>query len=117
MAGTAKIKSVNLKADRPTVEQALQRLEREIVVAGQQNLRLLKLIHGYGSSGVGGDIRLAVQARLQAMLEQGQIQACIFGEDWGQSDERTWKLLQSRPELKNDADLGHRNRGITIVAL
>jgi hypothetical protein len=108
---------VNLKSDMPRVEEALQRLDRELALARQKNVLLLKLIHGYGSTGEGGDIRIAVQKRLVEMARNGQIRGCIFGENWSKSDEVSWKLLQSQAELKSDSDLGRRNRGITIVLL
>jgi hypothetical protein len=108
---------VNLKSDRPTVQEALQRLEREISFARQQKHSLLKVIHGYGSSGTGGDIRIAVQRRLQELVEAGQVRGCIFGEDWSKSQEQTWSLLRGQPGLKGDPDLGRRNPGITIVLL
>jgi hypothetical protein len=101
----------------PAVHEALQRLEREIALAGQRKHSLLKIIHGYGSTGVGGDIRIAVQKRLQEMAEAGQIRGCIFGEDWAKSDDATWRMLQANAELKSDSDLGRRNRGITVVLL
>jgi hypothetical protein len=101
----------------PSVPEALQRLDRELVVARQDKVKLLKLVHGYGSTGAGGDIRIAVQKRLAEMVQDGHIRACIFGEDWSMSDEIAWKLLQSNAELKNDSDLGRRNRGITIVII
>ncbi|HKU28826.1 MAG TPA: Smr/MutS family protein [Candidatus Sulfotelmatobacter sp.] len=101
----------------PSVPIALQRLEREIAVARQEKASLLKLIHGYGSSGVGGDLRVAIQRRLREMADAGAIQACIFGEDWSKSFDQAWKLLQQQPELKNDPDLGRGNCGITIVVL
>ncbi len=101
----------------PLVHQALQRLERELALAQQEEAKLLKLIHGYGSTGAGGEIRLAVQNRLLQMAQNGQIRSCIFGENWSKSDDAAWKLLQSHPELKSDSDLGRRNRGITIVLL
>lgn len=99
------------------MNQALQRLERELAVARHENARFLKLVHGYGSSGVGGEIRIAVQKRLLEMTNDGQIRGCIFGENWSKSDETTWKLLQTHPEIKSDADLGRCNRGITVVLL
>jgi hypothetical protein len=111
------MKTVNLKSDMPLVREALQRLDRELALALQEKAKLLKLVHGYGSTGAGGDIRIAVQKRLLQMSENGQIRACIFGENWSKSDDATWKLLQSQPELKSDSDLGRRNRGITIVLL
>ena len=101
----------------PQVHEALQRLTRELTLARQQKHSLLKIIHGYGSTGAGGDIRIAVQKRLHEMSKDGQIRACIFGESWSKSDDQTWKLLQAQPELKSDPDLGKRNQGVTIVLL
>ena len=111
------IKTVNLKSDMPSVQQALQRMDRELALAQRGNLTLLKLVHGYGSTGVGGDIRIAVQRRLVEMAQSGQIRGCIFGENWLKSDETSWKLMQAHSGLKNDSDLGRGNRGITIVIL
>jgi len=88
-----------------------------MVVARQQKHVLLKVIHGYGSSGAGGDIRLAVQRRLQELAEAGQIRGCIFGENWAKSNDQTWRLLKGQPELKGDPDLGKGNEGITIILL
>ena len=90
---------------------------RELARARQERNTLLKLVNGYGSIGVGGDIRIAVQKRLLEMAQSGQIRGCIFGENWSKSDDAAWKLLQSQPALKNDSDLGRRNRGVTIVLL
>lgn len=111
------LKTFNVKADRPSVLEALQRLEKAVAMARAEGEVALKIVHGYGSSGVGGDIRIAVQRRLREMAEAKQIQGCIFGEDWSMSSEETWRLLQTRREFKRDVDLGRRNRGITIVLL
>lgn len=99
------------------MQQALQRLDRELAAARREKVSLLKIVHGYGSSGTGGDIRIAVQKRLREMVDDGLIRACIFGEDWAKSDDQTWRLLQAQVELKSDPDLGRRNRGISIVLL
>ena len=99
------------------MSEALFRMERELAQAREKKSIALKLIHGYGSSGVGGDIRLAVQRRLHEMVEAGKVRACIFGENWSKSDEVSWRLIQERPELKSDSDLGRANQGITIVVL
>lgn len=111
------MKTINLKSDMPQVHEALQRLDNELARARHDKARLLKLIHGYGSTGAGGDIRLAVQKHLLEMVESGEIRGCIFGENWSKSDETAWKLLQSHPEIKSDSDLGRRNLGISIVLL
>lgn len=101
----------------PLVREALQRLASELAQARRENIQVLKLVHGYGSTGAGGEIRIAVQKHLFEIARDGKISGCIFGENWSKSDAASWKLLQSHPELKNDSDLGHRNQGITIVML
>lgn len=101
----------------PTVHEATQRLDRELALARQQGLKILKVIHGYGSSGAGGDIRIVVQKKLQGMQQDGSIRTCIFGEDWSKSNQETWRLLGAQSDLKSDPDLGRHNRGITIVLL
>jgi hypothetical protein len=111
----AAIKIVNLKHDRPPVSEALQRLDRELARARRDGNAILKIVHGYGSTGAGGDIRIAVQKRLRELAETGEIRRCIFGENWSTSDEQSWRLLQRKPELKGDSDLGHGNKGITVV--
>lgn len=108
---------MNLKSDMPQVHIALSRLDQELKVARQQGSAMLKVVHGYGSSGAGGDIRIAVQRRLLELNQGGQIRACIFGENWAKSDEQTWNLLRDNPTLKQDADLGRKNLGITVVVL
>jgi hypothetical protein len=111
------ISVINLEAGRPSVQQALSQLERALADVKRQGRTLLKLIHGYGSSGMGGDIRIAVQKRLHELKCDGKLRAVIFGEEWARSNAEAWELLSSEPTLKNDADLGRRNRGITIVQL
>jgi hypothetical protein len=111
------IKTINLKSGMPLVREALLRMERELAMARQEKVTALKFVHGYGSTGAGGEIRVAVQRQLTEMAENGQVRGCIFGENWAKSDEAAWRVLQANPELKKDSDLGRRNRGITIVLL
>ncbi len=112
-----KIKLFNLEDGMPSVLQARARLANELRAARASGVESLKIIHGYGSSGAGGDLRIAVQATLRQMQDRGEIRECIFGENWRKSDERTWALMKRFPELKDDRDLGKGNRGITIVML
>ena len=111
------MKTVNLKEGMPLVHQALTQMERELAVARAEGCGLVKLIHGYGSTGTGGEIRIGVQKCLREMSERGEIRGFIFGENWGKSDEQAWKIVTTQPELKQDRDLGKGNRGITIVEL
>ncbi len=111
------MKVVNLEDGLPSVEQARARLSSELDIARKGTVRVLKIIHGYGSSGVGGDLRIALQAVLRQMADRREIRACIYGENWRNADEHAWELLKQFPELKEDRDLAKGNRGITIVVL
>jgi hypothetical protein len=111
----ALIKIVNLEEGLPHVEQARLRMQHELHVARKEGYAAVKLIHGYGSSGVGGALRTELQRDLLTAARSGAFRACIAGEDWRVSNETTWALLRSFPEWKQDADLGKGNRGITIV--
>lgn len=111
------LKIVNLEQGRPDVPLALSLLGDALRIARREAYTAVKLIHGYGSTGKGGDIRIAVQKTLMQQAAGGEIHAFIPGEDWRISNEPTWALLQSCPELKQDPDLGRENRGISIVVL
>ncbi len=113
----ALIKVINLEEGKPTVERARLRMEHELHEARRAGFKAVKLIHGYGSSGAGGALRIELQKALRQAAESGAIRAFIAGEDWRVSDETTWELLKRFPEWKQDSDLGRNNRGISIVVL
>ncbi len=113
----ARILIVNLEDGRPTRNEAVLRLQFELRKARLARADALKIIHGYGSSGVGGVLRFAVWNELRQRREQGEIRAFCPGEDWRVSNEIAWNMLKLCPELKRDADLGRANKGITMVLL
>jgi hypothetical protein len=113
----ALIKIVNLEDGMPKVEQARLRMQHELQIARKQGYAAVKLIHGYGSSGVGGALRIELQKELERQAKSAAIQCFIAGENWRISDEVTWELLKRYPEWKQDSDLGKNNKGISIVQL
>ena len=108
---------LNLEDGRPSRDEALLRLTFELRKARDARADIVKIIHGYGSSGVGGVLRFAVWSELRQMKERGEIRAFCSGEDWRISNEIAWEILKKYPELKKDLDLGRANKGITIVLL
>jgi hypothetical protein len=111
------MKTIIVKEGMPSVEEARARLQTELRSARQTGVKILKLVHGYGSSGVGGDLRISLQSTLRQMSERHEINDCIYGENWRTSDERSWEVLKRMPELRTDSDLGKGNKGVTIVIL
>jgi hypothetical protein len=110
-------KVVNLETGRPFVETALRKLEIELADARQQNLRVLTVIHGYGSSGKGGVIGVECRKFLEYLKNRGEINTFIPGEDFRQKSGPTRNLLRRFPRLADNVNLNKGNRGITLVVL
>jgi hypothetical protein len=110
-------KSINLKRNMPAVEEALARLERELIQARLERRRVLTLIHGYGSTGAGGVIREEVRARLHYLQYQGHIKEIVCGEDFNSRSGPGRNLLRRFPALRRHRDLNRRNPGITLAVL
>lgn len=108
---------VNLEAGMPTVTTAMSLLSQSLRTAKAGGSHLVKLIHGYGSSGKGGAIRSAVRRELAQRKRAGQIVAYIPGEDLSPFHEDARKALSLYPELAKDRDYSRQNHGITIVVL
>lgn len=108
---------VNLEAGMPTVTTAKSLLSQAVRTAGANGTHLLKLIHGYGSSGKGGAIRSAARRELAEYKRMGQIKAFIPGEDFSPFNEDARSALSRWPELAKDRDYSRQNHGITIVVV
>ena len=61
------LKEVNIKSDMPTVAEAEKRLEAAISSGKKLGSGAVKIIHGYGSGGKGGKIRIAVRKKASEM--------------------------------------------------
>jgi hypothetical protein len=81
-------------------------------IRNSSTLRILKIVHGYGSGGSGGTTRDTV--RNWAFRQKGRFRAVVYGEDYEPSDPATAAM---RTETGNygDTDLTMQNRGITII--
>ena len=110
------IRTVNLKEGLPVVEEALSHMRREISDARTCRVKVLKLIHGYGSTGTGGKIKQAVQMELASMHLQGQIRMYVVGDDYAVS-EAGQELRARHPELLRSRRQDFQNFGITFVEL
>lgn len=108
---------VNLEAGMPTVATAKSLMSQSLRTARATGSRVVKLIHGYGSSGKGGAIRAAVRRELEERRRQGQITAYIPGEDFSPFNADARQAVARCPELARDRDYTRTNHGITIVVL
>ena len=113
----SKVREILLKAGMPTVAEGRDRLNTELVKARSSGTVVLKLIHGYGSGGVGGSLKEAIRNSLRRRRKEGKIRSFVAGENWSVFDESARQILEECPELAKDSDLNNYNEGITIVLL
>jgi len=110
-------RTVNLEKGRPPVAVALERLSSELAIARGQSIRVLTLIHGYGSSGRGGSIREEVRRQLEYERSRGMIRDMVVGESLGGRSGPARQLRRRFPLLSRFVDLSRPNPGITLVVL
>ena len=108
---------VDIKTAMPSVDEAKKRLIARIAEAQRSGTAILKIIHGYGSRGVGGKLRIALRKTLEQLVTEGRLNRVIPGERWDIFDPATQGVLGDYDELAGDEDLGQHNAGITIVEL
>ncbi len=110
-------RTVNLEKGLPTVHQALERLRQELELARLQGCRVLTLIHGYGSSGRGGAIRIVIRRQLDYLKVRGEINDVLAGEEFDRRTGHGREVLRRFPFLAPHHDVNRGNRGITLVVL
>lgn len=110
-------KTVNLEQGLPTTEQALSRLKAELKNARHEQIRILTLIHGYGSTGKGGAIRVECRKTLSYLVSTGAIHSIYLGESFNRRHGDIKHLLSRFPELSQHPHLNRNNKGITLVQL
>ena len=81
-------------------------------VRNSPGLRVLKIIHGYGSTGKGGSSKETV--RNWAFRNRARIPAIINGEDYGLLDPGT-QAMRNEVGMFDDGDLDAGNPGIVVL--
>jgi hypothetical protein len=110
-------KTVNLEYGRPFVATAIKKLLMEIQVARIEQVSVLTIIHGYGSSGKGGAIKSECRKNLDYLYSGGEIKGFIHGEDFSSRSGPVKAVLRRFPELVNNRNLDKRNPGVTLVIM
>lgn len=115
MAGN--LREVNLEDGRPFVDAAIRRLTFEIHSSNSQGLAVLKIIHGYGSTGSGGRIRVEARQYLDRLRHRKEIFGYLTGEQFSIFDEATRAAFSRCGDLRKDRDLERHNNGVTFIIL
>lgn len=111
------IETLNIKDTMPSAEAAWAHCQGAIEGARLRGVRIVKVVHGYGSSGVGGKIRRRVRTGAAKLVEAGKLNGVVFGEDWGPFSATAREWMDAYPALRTDADYGKGNEGVTLLQL
>lgn len=111
------VRTCNIEADLPSLEEARRRMIGEIRQAKREGVRVLKVIHGYGSSGKGGTLNHGLRKSFALRKQEGAIRDFVRGEDFSIFNQTVLTLLEAVPELRGDPDLEATNEGITLLWL
>lgn len=94
---------------------AVYYLEKEIYASQQMGIEVLKVIHGYGSHGRGGEIKKEVKKYLKDAEKAKKIRFFVSGDSWSNLNENVKLLEENYPSLIIDEDIKNINSGITVV--
>ncbi len=111
------LRTYNVEAGLPTLDEARRLVIEEIKRAKREGIKVLKVIHGYGSSGKGGALYVGLRKSFGLRKKEGVIKDAIAGEDFSIFNDTVLTLLEAVPELRGDPDLGAINEGVTILWL
>src|SRR6266478_1275676 len=109
------IRTFNVEAGLPTLDDARRLVIGEIKRAKRDGAKVLKVIHGYGSSGKGGALCVGLRKSFGLRKKEGIIKDFIAGEEFSIFNDTVLALLEAVPELRGDPDLGATNEGVTIL--
>lgn len=111
------IRRINIKDDHPPVDIAVARALNEIECSKLNKETFLKIIHGYGSGGVGGEIKKQLEIELATLKKDKKIFDFIKGENFSKTHPLYERIVNSAPELILDSDLSGLNCGITLIII
>lgn len=111
------MRTFNVEASLPTLDEARRLVLDELRRARQERVRVLKVIHGYGSSGKGGSLCIGLRKSFRLRKKEGAIKDFVPGEDFSIFNETVLAMLEAVPALRGDPDLNATNEGVTLLWL
>ena len=116
-AGTGPpVRNLDIESGLPTVDEALRRLETQLDRARRDGVRVVRVIHGWGSStGGGGRIRVAARDWLRRQLDARRIRSLHFGDHHTHTTPQGRDFLRRHPALRSTERADRENPGITFV--
>ncbi len=112
-----KLITIDIKSEKQTVAEAIAQFLVEVEALKIGGYKVLKVIHGYGSHGVGGAIRQEFLKKCQELKNRKIIEDFTCCDKWIDKNPVKKIALNYCPDLMADSELYHINSGCSIVIL
>ena len=108
----------DLELGAPLVEEAIAKFEQYLEVASNAGFKTMLVIHGYGSSGRGGEIRKTLRDNLEHNFYSDRVIDYYLGENLKEGNAAYSELIKRRPSLqKQKTQFKNSNAGVTLLLL
>ncbi len=109
--------TIDIKSERQTVREALAQFEIAVETYKKGGYKVLKVIHGYGSHGVGGDIKREFLKLCQNLKNKKVIYDFTCCDKWIDKNIVKKIAINYCPDLLADGELRFLNPGCSVVVL
>jgi hypothetical protein len=108
------MKTLNIEYGYPSQKEARLSLDNYIKNL-DKTTKIIKIIHGYGSTGVGGSIKKMVHSYLKRIKNEGIIKDYLPGEATKELMGFDQTIVKYKLYIKGDSDFKRGNPGITYI--
>lgn len=112
-----KLITIDIKSEKQTVAEAIAQFLVEVDAYKKGGFKVMKVIHGYGSHGVGGAIRDAFLKKCQDLKNRHIIEDFTCCDKWTDKNIVKKIAINYCPDLLADSELYHINSGCSIIIL
>ena len=111
------VTKIDVESGKLTVSEALATVEIELERLKLQGEKVAIVIHGYGSKGVGGEIKKALLELFKTLKKHKKIEDFFPGERFSFSQKKYDFYVKKFPFLLLDENLKNLNSGVSVVFL
>ena len=110
-----RIRNVDIGHNNWTVNQARNELEKEFAASYKRSDDFLIVVHGHGSTGKGGEIKVMVHQFALRMISMKRIRDFISGEHLTRTSSAARRVSANYPSIKQLSQWNTRNPGLSIL--
>lgn len=112
-----KLITIDIKSEKQSVAEAMAQFLVEVEAYKKGGFKVMKVIHGYGSHGVGGAIKQEFLKKCKDLKNRKIIEDFTCCDKWTEKNIVRKIAINYCPDLMADAELVHINAGCSIVII